>query len=85
MVLLVFIRDLGSSLMFFGAFLALLYVATNRLSFVTIGLGMFAIGAWFFGRYADRHGRKAALVFSITVMSACSFLVAIMPTREIIS
>ena len=31
MVMLVFIRDLGSSLMFFGAFLALLYVATNRL------------------------------------------------------
>ena len=48
MILLVFIRDLGSSLMFFGGFLALLYVATNRLSFVTIGLAMFAIGAWFF-------------------------------------
>ena len=30
MVMLVFIRDLGSSLMFFGGFLALLYVATNR-------------------------------------------------------
>ena len=42
MVMLVFIRDLGSSLMFFGGFLALLYVATNRLSFVAIGLGMFA-------------------------------------------
>jgi cell division protein FtsW (lipid II flippase) len=48
MLMLVFIRDLGSSLMFFGAFLALLYVATNRLSFVTIGLGMFGLGAWFF-------------------------------------
>jgi cell division protein FtsW (lipid II flippase) len=36
MVLLVFIRDLGSSLMFFGAFLALIYVATNRVSFVVI-------------------------------------------------
>jgi cell division protein FtsW (lipid II flippase) len=48
MVLLVFIRDLGSSLMFFGAFLALIYVATNRLSYVIAGLAMFAIGAWFF-------------------------------------
>ena len=38
MFMLVFIRDLGSSLMYFGAFLALLYVATNRLSFVVIGL-----------------------------------------------
>jgi cell division protein FtsW (lipid II flippase) len=47
MFMLVFIRDLGSSLMYFGGFLALLYVATNRLSFVTIGLGLFAIGAWF--------------------------------------
>ena len=28
--MLFFIRDIGSSLMFFGAFLALLYVATNR-------------------------------------------------------
>jgi cell division protein FtsW (lipid II flippase) len=48
MFMLVFIRDLGSSLMYFGGFLALLYVATNRLSFVTIGLALFALGAWFF-------------------------------------
>jgi cell division protein FtsW (lipid II flippase) len=48
MLMLVFIRDLGSSLMYFGGFLALLYVATNRLSFVTIGLALFALGAWFF-------------------------------------
>jgi cell division protein FtsW (lipid II flippase) len=48
MVLLVFIRDLGSSLMFFGGFLALIYVATNRLSFPLIGLAMFSVGFWFF-------------------------------------
>ena len=47
MVMLVFIRDLGSSLMYFGGFLAVLYVATNRLSFVTIGLTLFGFGAWF--------------------------------------
>jgi len=44
--------------MFFGAFLALLYVATNRLSFVVIGFAMFALGAWFFastvGHVQDR-------------------------------
>jgi cell division protein FtsW (lipid II flippase) len=45
MVLLFVIQDLGSSLMFFGAFLALVYVATNRISFVLIGLGLFALGA----------------------------------------
>jgi cell division protein FtsW (lipid II flippase) len=48
MFMLVFIRDLGSSLMFFAAFLALLYVATGRFSFVVIGMAMFLIGAWFF-------------------------------------
>ncbi|HEX5761700.1 MAG TPA: FtsW/RodA/SpoVE family cell cycle protein [Solirubrobacterales bacterium] len=48
MFMLVFIRDLGSSLMFFAAFLALLYVATARFSFVTIGMAMFLAGAWFF-------------------------------------
>lgn len=42
------------------------------------------VGSWFFGRYADRRGRKAALMFSVTLMSACSFVVAVMPTREII-
>ena len=54
MFMLVFIRDLGSSLMFYGAFMALLYVATNRLSFVTIGLGLFALGAWFIASPAGR-------------------------------
>jgi cell division protein FtsW (lipid II flippase) len=48
MLMLVFIRDLGSSLMFFGAFLALLYVATGRVSFVVVGLALFLVGSWFF-------------------------------------
>jgi cell division protein FtsW (lipid II flippase) len=47
MLMLVFIRDLGSSLMYFGGFLAVLYVATNRVSFVTVGLVLFGLGAWF--------------------------------------
>lgn len=58
MVLLVFIRDLGSSLMFFGAFLALVYVATNQARFVAIGVALFAAGTWFFmstvGHIQDR-------------------------------
>jgi cell division protein FtsW (lipid II flippase) len=47
MALLFVIQDVGSSLMFFGGFLAVLYVATNRLSFVAIGLALFGAGSWF--------------------------------------
>jgi cell division protein FtsW (lipid II flippase) len=47
MLMLIFIRDLGSSLMFFGGFLALLYVATGRLSLVIGGFVMFMAGATF--------------------------------------
>jgi cell division protein FtsW (lipid II flippase) len=46
MLMLVYIRDLGSSLMFFGAFLALLYIATGRFSYVVAGLALFFVGAW---------------------------------------
>lgn len=49
MVMLIFIRDLGSSLMFFGAFLALIYVATGKLRFPLAGLGAFAAGAYLVG------------------------------------
>src|SRR5258708_16752374 len=42
------------------------------------------VGSWFFGRYADRRGRKAALMLSITVLSSCSFLVAGMPPPAVL-
>jgi MHS family alpha-ketoglutarate permease-like MFS transporter len=42
------------------------------------------IGSWFFGRYADRNGRKAALTLSVTLMSAGSFAIAILPTQDVI-
>ncbi|HEU4975124.1 MAG TPA: FtsW/RodA/SpoVE family cell cycle protein [Baekduia sp.] len=58
MLLLFFIRDIGSSVMFFGAFLAMIYVATNRASFALIGIVLFAAGAWLvaghIGHIADR-------------------------------
>jgi cell division protein FtsW (lipid II flippase) len=61
MVLLIFIRDLGSSVMFFGAFLALLYVATGKKRYPVIGLGAFALGAYFVGsRVGHVQDRVAA-------------------------
>ncbi|MFN0280782.1 MAG: FtsW/RodA/SpoVE family cell cycle protein [Kineosporiaceae bacterium] len=43
---LVFERDLGTSLLFFGLFVAMLYVATERRSWIVIGMGLFAAGAF---------------------------------------
>lgn len=43
---LVFQRDLGTSLLFFGFFVAMLYVATERVSWILIGLTLFGAGAF---------------------------------------
>ncbi|GAA3595615.1 FtsW/RodA/SpoVE family cell cycle protein [Klugiella xanthotipulae] len=45
MSVLVFQRDLGTSLLYFGLFLVMIYVATGRASWVFIGLGLFLTGA----------------------------------------
>lgn len=42
------------------------------------------IGSWFFGRFADRHGRRLALTVSVSLMAACSLLIACAPTAETI-
>jgi cell division protein FtsW (lipid II flippase) len=51
MVILLLLHDIGSSLMFYGALLSMLYVATGRLSFVVIGLLAFGLGAWYLGAH----------------------------------
>lgn len=43
---LVFQRDLGSSLMFFGLFVVLLYVSTERASWLIVGGLLFVVGAY---------------------------------------
>jgi cell division protein FtsW (lipid II flippase) len=45
MLVLVATDDLGSALLYYGIFLALLYVATARLAFVGAALGLFLIGS----------------------------------------
>ncbi len=45
MSVLVFQRDLGTALLYFGLFLVMIYVATARLSWVLIGLVLFVGGA----------------------------------------
>jgi cell division protein FtsW (lipid II flippase) len=45
MSVIIFQRDLGTALLYFGLFLVMLYLATGRLSWVVIGLALFAGGA----------------------------------------
>jgi cell division protein FtsW (lipid II flippase) len=61
MLELVFIRDLGSAVIFFGGFLAVLYVATARLSLVAGGLALFVAGAAFVSSHVSHvHDRVEA-------------------------
>jgi len=45
MLVLLETRDLGGGLLYFGIFLAMLYVATSRIGYVAVGLGLFLVGA----------------------------------------
>jgi cell division protein FtsW (lipid II flippase) len=45
MLVLLETRDLGGGLLYFGIFLAMLYVATARIGYVASGLGLFLVGA----------------------------------------
>lgn len=45
LLVMVFESDFGTALLFFGIFLVVLYVATQRISWIIIGVGMFAGGA----------------------------------------
>ena len=44
---LIFQRDLGTSLLFFGLFVSMLYIATQRRSWLIIGFVLFVGGAYF--------------------------------------
>ena len=58
MGILVLLSDIGSSVMFYGGLLAILYVATNRVSFVIVGVLAAAFGFWFLGAHITHvHAR----------------------------
>ena len=68
-------------------FSASFFPAGNRTAQLLGTSGIFAVGflfrplgGWFFGRYADRHGRRAAMQLAIVIMGAGSALIACVPT-----
>ncbi|MBY5163990.1 FtsW/RodA/SpoVE family cell cycle protein [Salsipaludibacter albus] len=58
LAIVVFQRDLGSGLLFFGVSVTMLYIATGRIAYVLIGSMTFLLGAvlawWQFGHVRDR-------------------------------
>jgi cell division protein FtsW (lipid II flippase) len=55
-------RDLGSSLLFFGIFVVMLWVATGRAAYLVIGVLLFALGATF-GYFAFDHVQDRVTVW----------------------
>ncbi|MEO3874088.1 FtsW/RodA/SpoVE family cell cycle protein [Nonomuraea sp. B12E4] len=53
LLVLVFEKDLGTSLLLFGTFIAMLYIATQRTSWVLIGILLFVGGAFVAGQLFD--------------------------------
>ncbi|WP_211369721.1 FtsW/RodA/SpoVE family cell cycle protein [Nonomuraea turkmeniaca] len=58
LLVLVFEKDLGTSLLLFGTFIAMLYIATQRTSWVLIGVLLFAGGAFLAGMVFDHVGDR---------------------------
>ncbi|MDH3226010.1 MAG: FtsW/RodA/SpoVE family cell cycle protein [Thermoleophilia bacterium] len=45
LALVIVLNDFGTALLFFGAFLAMLYMATGRIAYVAAGVSLFAVGS----------------------------------------
>jgi MFS transporter, MHS family, alpha-ketoglutarate permease len=56
----------------------------NAAAVFAVGFLMRPIGGWLMGRYADRHGRRAALTTSVLLMCAGSLLIAVTPSYAVI-
>jgi MFS transporter, MHS family, alpha-ketoglutarate permease len=51
----------------------------NSAAVFAVGFLIRPIGGWVLGRYADRHGRKAALTLSVLLMCTGSLIMAVTP------
>src|SRR5438874_7016126 len=52
----------------------------NTFGILFVGFLARPIGAWFFGTYGDRIGRKATLIVTLLFMGIATFLIGVMPT-----
>ena len=61
LLVLVFESDIGTSALFFGMFLIMLYVATQRTSWLLIGTSLFLGGAWAASKLVSHVGVRFAI------------------------
>lgn len=52
----------------------------NTAGVFAAGFLMRPIGGWLFGRIADKHGRRAAMMISVLMMCGGSLVIAVLPT-----
>ncbi|CAN7757878.1 MFS family transporter [Caballeronia sp. dw_19] len=52
----------------------------NTAGVFAAGFLMRPIGGWFFGRLADKHGRKTSMLVSVLMMCGGSLVIAVLPT-----
>ena len=71
-------------------FAAAFFPSADRTAQLLNAAGIFAagflvrpLGGWFFGRYADRRGRRASMLLSVLLMCAGSLAVASLPTYAV--
>jgi MFS family permease len=56
----------------------------NVAGIYAVGFLIRPVGGWFFGRFADLQGRRAALIAAVLLMGAGSLMIAILPTHAAI-
>ena len=49
-----------------------------------VGFLMRPLGSLIMGKFADVHGRRAALTLSVTIMATCSMIIALVPSYQTI-
>ncbi|MFR9754792.1 FtsW/RodA/SpoVE family cell cycle protein [Streptomyces sp. TR06-5] len=70
LMILVFETDLGTSLLFFGMFVIMLYVATERTSWIVFGLLLSGAGAVFVASFNDHVGDRVQNWLNPTALGA---------------
>lgn len=82
-----FIYGTAAALVFGQLFFTQLDPAVGTIvAFATFAVGFLArpLGAFIFGHYGDRIGRKAMLILTLFIMGVATFLIGLLPTYETI-